>query len=125
MAQHPILSVVSCCYSSCPEVFQRFRNRIFSSANDDFLLLILERNYFVNPLVKRYLNKVVNFSLAINKSYRKKDGERVEQTTFFDCAYWISTKIAGLYPCAEGAGYAGGIVSAAIDGINLCLSKLQ
>ena len=24
--------------------------------------------------------------------------------------------IAGLYPCGEGAGYAGGIVSAAIDG---------
>ncbi|WP_027385955.1 NAD(P)/FAD-dependent oxidoreductase [Chryseobacterium gregarium] len=27
-------------------------------------------------------------------------------------------QVAGLYPCAEGAGYAGGIVSAAIDGIN-------
>ncbi|MEY3678774.1 MAG: hypothetical protein RI924_915 [Bacteroidota bacterium] len=27
-------------------------------------------------------------------------------------------QIAGLYPCGEGAGYAGGIVSAAIDGIN-------
>ena len=24
--------------------------------------------------------------------------------------------LAGLYPCGEGAGYAGGIVSAAIDG---------
>jgi len=27
-------------------------------------------------------------------------------------------EVKGLYPCAEGAGYAGGIVSAAIDGIN-------
>lgn len=27
-------------------------------------------------------------------------------------------QISGLYPCGEGAGYAGGIVSAAIDGIN-------
>ncbi len=27
-------------------------------------------------------------------------------------------EVQGLYPCAEGAGYAGGIVSAAIDGIN-------
>ena len=27
-------------------------------------------------------------------------------------------QVIGLYPCAEGAGYAGGIVSAAIDGIN-------
>jgi uncharacterized protein len=27
-------------------------------------------------------------------------------------------QIKGLYPCGEGAGYAGGIISAAIDGIN-------
>lgn len=27
-------------------------------------------------------------------------------------------QVQGLYPCAEGAGYAGGIVSAAIDGVN-------
>jgi uncharacterized FAD-dependent dehydrogenase len=27
-------------------------------------------------------------------------------------------QLAGLYPCGEGAGYAGGIVSAAIDGMN-------
>jgi uncharacterized FAD-dependent dehydrogenase len=31
--------------------------------------------------------------------------------------------INNLYPIAEGAGYAGGIVSAAIDGIN-CLEKI-
>lgn len=37
------------------------------------------------------------------------------------------TQIKGLYPCAEGAGYAGGIVSAAIDGINCvdAIHKLQ
>jgi len=29
------------------------------------------------------------------------------------------TGLAGLYPCGEGAGYAGGIVSAALDGINV------
>lgn len=29
------------------------------------------------------------------------------------------TQISNLYPCAEGAGYAGGIVSAAMDGINV------
>lgn len=28
-------------------------------------------------------------------------------------------QVKNLYPCAEGAGYAGGIVSAAIDGINI------
>ena len=33
------------------------------------------------------------------------------------------TQIAGLYPCGEGAGYAGGIVSSALDGIN-CASRI-
>ena len=33
-------------------------------------------------------------------------------------------EIAGLYPCAEGAGYAGGIVSAAIDGVN-CANAIK
>ena len=31
--------------------------------------------------------------------------------------------INGLYPCGEGAGYAGGIVSAAVDGIK-CAEKI-
>src|SRR5690606_17396061 len=31
-------------------------------------------------------------------------------------------QVKGLYPCAEGAGYAGGIVSAAIDGMNCALA---
>ncbi len=34
-------------------------------------------------------------------------------------------QISGLYPCAEGAGYAGGIVSAAIDGINCANAVLK
>jgi single-strand DNA-binding protein len=38
--------------------------------------------------------QVVNFSVATNDSYRNKAGERVEQTTYFDCAYWISPKVA-------------------------------
>jgi uncharacterized FAD-dependent dehydrogenase len=32
-------------------------------------------------------------------------------------------QVGGLYPCGEGAGYAGGIVSSALDGIN-CASKI-
>ena len=32
-------------------------------------------------------------------------------------------RISGLYPCGEGAGYAGGIVSSALDGIN-CAAKI-
>lgn len=34
-----------------------------------------------------------------------------------DAATLASTGLPGLYPCGEGAGYAGGIVSAAIDGL--------
>ena len=33
-------------------------------------------------------------------------------------------QITGLYPCGEGAGYAGGIISAAIDGIN-CINAIK
>ena len=32
-------------------------------------------------------------------------------------ADFVSTAVQGLYPCGEGAGYAGGITSAAVDGI--------
>jgi uncharacterized FAD-dependent dehydrogenase len=31
--------------------------------------------------------------------------------------------IKGLYPCGEGAGYAGGIISAAVDGV-LCAEQI-
>jgi uncharacterized FAD-dependent dehydrogenase len=34
-------------------------------------------------------------------------------------------QIAGLYPCGEGAGYAGGIISAAIDGMNCALAAVK
>jgi len=36
-----------------------------------------------------------------------------------------STNIKGLYPCGEGAGYSGGIVSSAIDGIKVAESILK
>ena len=31
----------------------------------------------------------------------------------------------GVYPCGEGAGYAGGIVSAAVDGIRVALKIME
>ncbi|TQM21018.1 MULTISPECIES: single-stranded DNA-binding protein [Chryseobacterium] len=40
--------------------------------------------------------QVVNFSIATNDNYRNKQGERIEQTTFFDCSYWITSKVAEL-----------------------------
>lgn len=35
------------------------------------------------------------------------------------------SSLVGLYPCGEGAGYAGGITSAAADGIRVALAYLQ
>jgi uncharacterized protein len=37
----------------------------------------------------------------------------------------ISLSHQGLYPCGEGAGYAGGITSAAVDGVKIALSILR
>lgn len=37
----------------------------------------------------------------------------------------ISISHQGLYPCGEGAGYAGGITSAAVDGVKIALSILK
>ncbi len=37
----------------------------------------------------------------------------------------LQSNIAGIYPCGEGAGYAGGIMSAAVDGIRCALCILQ
>ena len=31
----------------------------------------------------------------------------------------FQSNIRGLYPCGEGAGYAGGIISAAVDGVRV------
>ena len=38
---------------------------------------------------------------------------RINRDEFFE------SQIAGIYPCGEGAGYAGGITSAAMDGIKV------
>ncbi len=38
--------------------------------------------------------QVVNFSVAVSDSYKAKSGERITQTEFFDCSYWIGTGIA-------------------------------
>ncbi|MGV0833696.1 MULTISPECIES: single-stranded DNA-binding protein [Bacteroidota] len=40
--------------------------------------------------------QVVNFSVATNDSYKNKQGERIDQTTYFDCSYWITPKVARL-----------------------------
>ena len=36
-----------------------------------------------------------------------------------------SINVLGLYPCGEGAGYAGGIMTAAIDGIKCAIKIIE
>jgi single-strand DNA-binding protein len=38
--------------------------------------------------------KVVNFSIAINDSYKNKQGEQKELTTYYNCSYWMSPNVA-------------------------------
>jgi len=38
--------------------------------------------------------QVVSFSVAVNDSYKTKEGERIEETAFFDCSYWRTPKVA-------------------------------
>ena len=38
---------------------------------------------------------------------------------------YVSVNTAGLYPIGEGAGYAGGIMSAALDGMNAALAVIK
>jgi uncharacterized protein len=46
-------------------------------------------------------------------------------TVLRDKKTFISESHASLYPCGEGAGYAGGITSAAVDGVKVALSILK
>jgi single-strand DNA-binding protein len=38
--------------------------------------------------------QVVNFSIAMNDTYKPKDGEKREITTYVDCAFWRDAKRA-------------------------------
>lgn len=38
--------------------------------------------------------EVVNFSIAVNDYYKPKNSEGVKTTTYYNCSYWISPKVA-------------------------------
>ena len=52
----------------------------------------ITRNAEINTLKND--RQVVNFSVAINDSYKTKQGERRELTTYYNCSYWISPNVA-------------------------------
>ena len=52
----------------------------------------ITRNAEINTLKND--KQVVNFSVAINDIYKTKQGEKKEQTTYYNCSYWTNAKIA-------------------------------
>jgi single-strand DNA-binding protein len=38
--------------------------------------------------------KVTNFTVALNKKWKDKEGEVHEKTAFVDCAYWVNSGVA-------------------------------
>jgi single-strand DNA-binding protein len=52
----------------------------------------ITRNAEINRLKND--RQVVNFSVAINDSYKTRQGERRELTTYYNCSYWISPNVA-------------------------------
>lgn len=66
--------------------------------------------------IKAFGKKLKNFDLKdailTGVETRTSSPLRIQRNTALE-----STNVSGLYPCGEGAGYAGGIVSAAVDGI--------
>lgn len=40
--------------------------------------------------------QVVNFTVAVNESYKKKTGENVERVEYFNCRYWFDADMANV-----------------------------
>lgn len=49
-----------------------------------------------DAIIKNLTNgrQLVSFDLAVNDYYKTRSGEKKDVATYFDCAYWISTKVA-------------------------------
>ena len=52
----------------------------------------LTANAKVNPLKDG--RQVTNFSIALNSSFKTKEGELKKNTTYVSCSYWINSSLA-------------------------------
>ncbi len=59
-------------------------------------------------------------TLLLGVETRTSSPVRIERDDAF-----VSTSLKGLYPCGEGAGYAGGIMSAAMDGMRIAMHFVE
>jgi single-strand DNA-binding protein len=67
---------------------------IYSQLKHTIMELVgrITKDAVVNQLKNE--KQVVNFSIAVNDYYKPKNSEGVNLTTYVNCSYWISTKIA-------------------------------
>lgn len=70
---------------------------------------------------KKYKGFVTNEAVILGVESRSSSAVRIPR----DRDTLQHTQITNLYPCGEGAGYAGGITSSALDGINAALQIAQ
>ena len=83
-------------------------------------------NFIINGIIDgmgQFAEKIHEFdhqdTLLLGLESRTSSPVRIERDEDFE-----SVSLAGLYPCGEGAGYAGGIMSAAMDGLRIAM-KIQ
>ena len=73
--------------------------------------------------MEQFANRIQNFddpdTLIMGLESRTSSPVRIDRNEDFE-----SISLTGLYPCGEGAGYAGGIMSAAMDGLRVAM-KIQ
>ena len=73
--------------------------------------------------MEQFANRIQNFddpdTLIMGLESRTSSPVRIDRNEAFE-----SISLTGLYPCGEGAGYAGGIMSAAMDGLRVAM-KIQ
>ena len=113
------------------QLFKDYKNNLLSNEFEDVLPVIKGDYAFAN------LNEL--FSLEINNAIKKAISAFGKKIKGFDNDYAIlagvesrtsspvkiirnenfESNIKGIFPCGEGAGYAGGITSAAVDGIKV------
>ncbi len=70
---------------------------------------------------KKYRGYLTNDAVILGVESRSSSAVRIPR----NCETLQHTDIANLYPCGEGAGYAGGITSSALDGINAALKIVE
>ena len=82
------------------------------------------RGFFSEDMEESFMNGMEHFARII-PDFNRKDAilsgieSRTSSPIRMNRDEYFESEIKGIYPCGEGAGYAGGITSAAMDGIRV------